>query len=65
LICVGLAILGIVLSTTLNAFQRLLHTAPLDAAQWMGCIGAALVIVVVSELRKRFVHQTIDEVEVA
>jgi Ca2+-transporting ATPase len=51
----------IILTVTFGPFQRLLNTASLDLGQWLVCIGCALSIVVVSELRKALVKRPIDE----
>jgi Ca2+-transporting ATPase len=65
LIAIGAAVGIIILSTTLAPLQRLLDTGPLELEQWLVCIGAALLIVVVSELRKLLFHQPLDEVPAA
>jgi Ca2+-transporting ATPase len=51
----------IILTVTFGPFQRLLNTASLDLGQWLVCIGCALSIVVVSELRKALIRRPIDE----
>jgi len=61
LVAVGAALATIVLTTTFGPFQRLLHTGPLELEQWLVCIGAALVVPVVSELRKLLVRRSIDD----
>jgi P-type Ca2+ transporter type 2C len=48
----GISIAVIYFGTTLSAFQRLLDTTALDRNQWLLCIGAALSVVVVTEVRK-------------
>jgi Ca2+-transporting ATPase len=46
------SVAGIVLATELGFLQRVLDTVPLTGNQWLICIGAGLVIVLVSEIRK-------------
>ena len=48
----GLSVLAIVLGTELDLFQRFLDTTGLTLEQWLLCIGVALTIVAVSEVRK-------------
>src|SRR4051812_11217136 len=48
----GLAVLVIILTTTFAPLQRLLQTGDLELEQWLVCIGVALVIPVVAEVRK-------------
>lgn len=43
---------AIILGTELGFLQRILDTIPLTGNQWLICIGAGGLIVVVSELRK-------------
>ncbi len=57
----GLALLVIALTTSLGPLQRLLQTTDLDLEHWLVCIGAALVIPVVSEIRKALIRRPIDE----
>ena len=52
LIAVGASLAMIVLTTTLNPLERLLQTAPLELEQWLVCIGLALAVGVLSEVRK-------------
>jgi P-type Ca2+ transporter type 2C len=61
LIAIGLALATIVLTTTFGPLQRLLQTGPLELEQWLVCIAAALVIPVVSEIRKAVVRRPLDE----
>jgi Ca2+-transporting ATPase len=61
LIATGTALVVIVLTTTLAPLQRLLETTELDLNQWLICIGAGLVVVALSEIRKAVVHQPLDE----
>ena len=42
----------IVLTTELGILQRILDTVSLTLDQWLICIGASLVILVVTEVRK-------------
>ncbi|MEN0129725.1 MAG: HAD-IC family P-type ATPase [Brevundimonas sp.] len=53
----GLALVGIILVTTLDILERIFGTAPLDFAQWSTAIGIALSLVVVEELIKFFVRR--------
>jgi len=46
-----LTVITLILTTTLGPLQALLETVTLDATQWLVCIGAALPIIVVSEIR--------------
>lgn len=62
LVASGLALAAIVLTTTFGPFQRMMDTGPLELEQWLVCIGAALVIPVVSEIRKALFKRPIDEV---
>ena len=48
----GMSVAAIFLATSLDLFQRLLGTVSLDAVQWVICIGAALTVIVATELRK-------------
>src|SRR3954468_20000732 len=57
----GAALVAIILSTTFGPFQRLLQTGDLELEQWLVCIGGALLIVVVSELRKLVLPSPLDE----
>ena len=43
---------AIILATQLEFLQRILDTVELSGNQWLICIGAGLVIVVASEIRK-------------
>jgi Ca2+-transporting ATPase len=47
-----MSVAAIILGTELGFFQRILDTIPLTGNQWLICIGAGLLIVVASELRK-------------
>jgi Ca2+-transporting ATPase len=59
----GIALLAIILVTTLGLLQRIFQTTELSFAQWSICIGIALVLVAVEELIKlvlrRRHHRTI------
>jgi Ca2+-transporting ATPase len=57
----GLAIVVAILTTTFAPLQRLLSTTPLELEHWLICIGAALVVLLVSEVRKLVVKQPLDE----
>ena len=61
LIAAGAAGLAIILESVFAPLQRLLDTAAMNLQEWLICIGVALSIVVVSELRKRLIHQPLDE----
>jgi Ca2+-transporting ATPase len=61
MIACGASLLTILLTTTFGPLQRLLHTTELGLDLWLICIGGAAVVLVVSELRKRFVHRALDE----
>ena len=47
-----MSVAAIIFATELQFFQRILDTVELTGNQWLICIGAALTIVVVSEIRK-------------
>ena len=47
-----LSAVAIIFATELRFFQRILDTVELTGNQWLICIGAALTIVVASEIRK-------------
>jgi Ca2+-transporting ATPase len=64
LVSVGAAITVIILTTTLSPFQRLLHTGELKLQEWLVCIGVALLVPIVSELRKLLIHRSLDEAPV-
>lgn len=53
----GLALLAIVLVTTLGFLQRIFSTVELGFNQWAICIGIALSLLVVEELIKLFLRQ--------
>ena len=50
----GLSILFIVLATELGILQNLLSMVNLSGEQWLICIGVALTLLVVEEVRKFF-----------
>jgi Ca2+-transporting ATPase len=56
---------AIILATQSGFLQRILHTVPLSGDQWLICIGAGLVIVVASELRKFLLRRRVAEGEEA
>jgi Ca2+-transporting ATPase len=58
MVAVGLSLATIVLTTTFGPFQRMLQTGPLELEQWLVCLGAALVVPVVAELRKVFLRRS-------
>ena len=47
-----MSVAAIILATELQFFQRILDTVELTGNQWLICIGAALTVVVASEIRK-------------
>jgi Ca2+-transporting ATPase len=51
-VATGISLLSIILATVLAPFQAFLKTTSLDVRQWLICAGAALSIIVVSEIRK-------------
>ena len=61
----GLSVLTILLATEFGFFQRLLGTASLNVDQWLICIGVALSLIVVEEVRKLLKVRTGDEPAVA
>ncbi|TCO50693.1 cation-translocating P-type ATPase [Actinocrispum wychmicini] len=56
-IATAISIVAIVLATTFGPLQALLKTTSLTVPQWLGCVGVALSIVVVSEIRKAFLRR--------
>ena len=61
LIATGLSVLTILLAVELGFFQRILGTTALSAEQWVICIGVALSLIVVEEVRKLLKIRTGDE----
>ena len=59
-----LSVVAIIFATELRFFQRVLDTVELTGNQWLICIGAGLVIVVVSEVWK-FVLRRREAAEIA
>jgi len=53
----GLSVTAIVLGTELGVLRRFLDTEPLSFRQWLVCIGLALVVVGVSEVRKAILRR--------
>jgi P-type Ca2+ transporter type 2C len=53
----GIALLAIILVTTIGFLQRIFQTTELDLAQWGICIGIAASLVVVEELIKLILRQ--------
>jgi len=53
----GMSLAAIFLATQLDLLQRLLDTTSLNAAQWLVCLGSALVVVVATEIRKVFLRR--------
>jgi hypothetical protein len=54
----GVSFLLIVLATVLRPCQAILDTTTLDVPQWLLCLGVALPIVAVSEIRKAVLRRT-------
>ena len=61
-IATGVSILTLLLSTVFGPLETFLETTSLDVRQWLICIGAALSIVVVSEIRKALRRRTAAEI---
>ena len=59
----GMSAAAIVLATELGFLQRILDSVALTGNQWLICIGAGLVIVVVSEIRKLARRRTVARAE--
>jgi Ca2+-transporting ATPase len=59
----GMSVLAIVLGTELDLFQRFLDTTGLSLEQWLLCIGVALTIVAVSEVRKLILRRHAEPAE--
>ena len=60
LVSIGVALASIILTTSFAPFQRLLQTTDLEMPQWLVCIGAALLVPAVSEIRKAIIRRPID-----
>jgi Ca2+-transporting ATPase len=52
-----MSVAAIIFATELRFFQRILDTVELTGNQWLICIGAALTIVLVSEVWKFFLRR--------
>ncbi|HEY6029718.1 MAG TPA: cation transporting ATPase C-terminal domain-containing protein, partial [Gaiellaceae bacterium] len=52
LIASGISIVAILIGTEMGFFNRILGTQHLTGQQWLICIGVALPVVVVTEIRK-------------
>jgi Ca2+-transporting ATPase len=61
LVATGLSVLTIVLATELGFLQNFLKTVSLTGEQWLVCIGVALSLVVIEEVRKLLKIRTGDE----
>ena len=61
LIGTGVSVLTIILATELPFLQRLLATVSLTGEQWLVCIGVALSLIVVEEIKKALKIRTGDE----
>ncbi|GIF21912.1 Ca2+-transporting ATPase [Actinoplanes tereljensis] len=53
----AMSLAAIFLATQLDLLQRLLNTTGLNAGQWLICIGSALSVVVLTEIRKIFLRR--------
>ena len=60
MLCSGLSVLVIYLTTSFGPFQRLAATTELDLTQWLICIAAALLVLIASEIRKLVLRRPID-----
>jgi P-type Ca2+ transporter type 2C len=54
----GLALLFVILGTELGLMQRILGTTSLDGGQWLICIVVAIVLLLVDEVIKFFLHRS-------
>jgi len=61
LIATGLSVLTIVLATELGFLQKFLQTVSLTGEQWLVCVGVALSLIVVEEVRKALRIRAGDE----
>jgi len=61
LVATGLSVLTIVLATELGFLQRFLQMVSLTGEQWLVCIGVALSLIVVEEVRKALKIRAGDE----
>ena len=57
-IATGVSVLTLVLATVFGPLEAFLKTTSLDVRQWLICIGVALSIIVVSEIRKAVRRRT-------
>jgi Ca2+-transporting ATPase len=62
LTAIGASLGAIILATTLEPLQRMLHTTSLSMEQWLVCIGVSTITVMVTESRK-FVLRGRERVE--
>jgi Ca2+-transporting ATPase len=63
LVATALSVLTIILATELGFLQRLLGTVSLTVDQWFICIGVALSLMVVEEVRKLLKVRTAEDAE--
>ncbi len=63
LVATGLSVLTIILATEFGFLQRLLGTVSLTVDQWFICIGVALSLIVVEEVRKLLKVRTAEDAE--
>ena len=57
-IATGVSVLTLLLATVFGPLETFLKTSSLDVEQWLICTGAALSIIVVSEIREAVRRQT-------
>lgn len=60
-VATGLSVLTILLATELGFLQNFLKTVSLTGEQWLVCIGVALSLIVVEEVKKLLKVRTGDE----
>ena len=60
-IATGVSMLTLLLATVFGPLEAFLQTTSLDVRQWLICIGVALSIIVVSEIRKAVRPRTAAE----
>ena len=53
-----MSVLTLILATVFGPFQKFLSTTSLDLQQWLICIGAALPIIIASEIRQAIRRRT-------
>jgi P-type Ca2+ transporter type 2C len=55
-----MSVAAIIFATELRFFQRILDTVALTGNQWLICIGAGLLIVAASEIRKLLLRRHVQ-----